>query len=469
VGDVAELMKQYSVPPRMRAEFMRGLEVEWEHAATVNYHLGTIAQIVCDHLGEDPHYYSNLRRAHREFRKNPLVLADYRSYCEDIADLYDDLPEFDEKEAWRWDVLIDHIERFYDKIRQKVDVQFVDGQPYDDAEQMRTEVASTGVLLISKEANEHPVWTPMQNLKFRAVHDYVVHIMPGKNAPDFSRRGEIRAYNLHRKLVPHDAIPALFTEVAGQACYANARGEFPVQKIAVFDNVDFYNVGEIGGEKVTRRFEAEDREMVPRKNPPLPSDFFGFDTFDTEAEDTEYIPTLRDTLQRGDVIRAGSSRWVVVRAPKGSSAIFLYKFPSKNRKMYTMFLRETGLGEDDWEIHEINGLGDNIAFIAKGHPDDITVEEGAGLVQLGDRRSNPQKRWPRGSQIQTLIFDRDMFTPAQAKNWAVDNEFKTSKVDLQPNTIRLRQIAPSRFDSRYGFRTIQITDGVQATVGVPLE
>ena len=210
--------------------------------------------------------------------------------------------------------------------------------------------------------------------------------------------------------------------------------------------------------------EKQLEKTMRRKNPLLPGDFFGFDTFDTEDEDTEHIPTLRDTLQRGDVIRAGGSRWTVVRSPKGSFTISLYKFPSKKRKMYRM-----ALGEDVWEIHEINGLGDNIAFIAKGHPDDITVEEAAGLVQLGDRRSNPQKRWPRGSRIQTLIFDRDMFTPAQAKNWAVDNEFKTSKVDLQPNTIRLRQIAPSRFDSRYGFRTIQITDGVQATVGVPLE
>ena len=337
VGDVAELMKQYSVPPRMRAEFMRGLEVEWEHAATVNYHLGTIAQIVCDHLGEDPHYYRNLRRAHRENPQPERVdFARYEEYARGLSD--------DQIEYALQDILetIPHAT----SLDREYDTSWREGKYLDQA----------SVLV------------------------------------------------------------------------------------------------------------KEQRRRGLRKNPLLPSDFFGFDTFDTEDEDTEYTPTLRDTLQRGDVVRAGGSRWVVVHTPKGSFDIFLYKFPSKNRKMYTMLL-----GEDVWEIHEINGLGDNIAFIAKGHPDDITVEEGAGLVQLGDRRSNPQKRWPRGSQIQTLIFDRDMFTPAQAKNWAVDNEFKTSKVDLQPNTIRLRQIAPSRFDSRYGFRTIQITDGVQATVGVPLE
>lgn len=198
-------------------------------------------------------------------RKNPLVLSDYRSYCDSIADMYDALPAFDEDEAWRWDVLIEHIERFYEKLRKQVKVKFVPGQPYEDAEGMREQVLASGVLLISKDANEHPLWTPTQNLKFRAVHDYVGHILPGARGPDFSRRGEMRAYNLHRKLVPKDAIPALFTEVAGQACYANARGEFPTQKIAVFPDVDFYRIGEVHGEKVDKPFVGLDRELIPRK------------------------------------------------------------------------------------------------------------------------------------------------------------------------------------------------------------
>jgi hypothetical protein len=75
------------------------------------------------------------------------------------------------------------------------------------------------------------------------VHDYIVHILPGARGPDFTRRGEIRAYNLHRRLAPKDAWPALFTEVLAQACYKNARGEFPVQKVAVLHDFDFFNVG----------------------------------------------------------------------------------------------------------------------------------------------------------------------------------------------------------------------------------
>lgn len=167
-------------------------------------------------------------------RLNPLRIEDTEDFCREVADAYDRLPMWEDNEIWRWELLRDSVERMYDQMVQKVDVEFVEGQPYDTAEQMRDEVKRTGVLKISTDFNEHPFFTPLENLKFRAVHDYVVHIIPGDRGPDFSRRGELRAYNLHRRLAPPDAWPALFTEVAAQACYANARGEFPVQKVAVF-------------------------------------------------------------------------------------------------------------------------------------------------------------------------------------------------------------------------------------------
>lgn len=182
-------------------------------------------------------------RKKRRKRKNPLRLAGYDDFCAELADAYDAAPAFDPREAWRWDVLMDSVERMYDQVARQVEVRFVDGQPYETADQMRKEVASTGVLEISREGNVHPLWTPEQNLKFRAVHDYVVHILPGEGGPDFGPRGELRAYNLHRRLTPPDAWPALFTEVAAQACYVNAKGSFPVQKIAVLPQFDFYNVG----------------------------------------------------------------------------------------------------------------------------------------------------------------------------------------------------------------------------------
>lgn len=210
-------------------------------------------------------------------RDNPLILADYGSYCDIVADRYEDAPDFDEDEAWRWDLLIKSTEDFYDKMLHEVDVVFVDGQPYGSAEEMAELVDETGVLEVSKDYNEHPIFTKLQNLKFRAVHDYIVHIL-GKSS--FTRRGEIRAYNLHRRLAPRDTWPALFTEVAAQACYANSHGEFhPVQKIAILPGIDFYRVGNIEGYEVKdRKLQAPrrypEREMFPpsyaphaRKNP----------------------------------------------------------------------------------------------------------------------------------------------------------------------------------------------------------
>ena len=191
--------------------------------------------------------------------RNPIRLrgpAEVRAYCEQIVQRYDDLPMLQPEEVWRWELLGDHVERMYKRILKQVDVQYVDGQPYDTAEQMRDEVRRTGIMYISRDFNEHPVFSPDLNLKFRAVHDYVVHVAPGAAGPDFSERGELRAYNLHRRLAPPDSWPALFTEVAAQACYANIRGEFPVQKVAVFEAVDFYNVGLFDTPLAAKRLKA---------------------------------------------------------------------------------------------------------------------------------------------------------------------------------------------------------------------
>jgi len=183
-------------------------------------------------------------RGYAETRIAKLTLKNYEKFCDTVADRYDSLPAMQEDQKWRWDKLAKHIEKFYDQIQSRVKIEYVEGQPYDDAEEMVKKVKDTGTMQISKDFNEHPVFTPEQNLKFRAVHDYIVHIMNADKGIDFSRKGEIKAYNLHRKLAPKDTWPALFSEVAAQACYANSRGEFPEQKISVLPMFDPVNVGD---------------------------------------------------------------------------------------------------------------------------------------------------------------------------------------------------------------------------------
>jgi hypothetical protein len=83
-----------------------------------------------------------------------------------------------------------------------------------------------------------------------------------------------------------------------------------------------------------------------------------------------------------------------------------------------------------------------------------------------EARENPSRRFPRSTTVQSLIFDKDYFTKSQAKRWAAQNEFVSTGVDTKENTYRIRQHDPSDF-ARGTFRTISLTDGVQAVIGMP--
>lgn len=82
-----------------------------------------------------------------------------------------------------------------------------------------------------------------------------------------------------------------------------------------------------------------------------------------------------------------------------------------------------------------------------------------------EARENPE-RFPRSTVVQSLIFDKDYFTKSQAKRWAAQNEFVSTGVDTKENTYRIRQYDPSDF-ARGTFRTIALSDGVQAVIGMP--
>jgi hypothetical protein len=111
-----------------------------------------------------------------------------------------------------------------------------------------------------------------------------------------------------------------------------------------------------------------------RRNSALPP---GFDAFDVDDGD-DYAARLTDTLRRGDVLRIGRTRWVVVRDPRGNVEVELYKFPSRQQKMYRALI-----SGGEVEIFEINGVGDRIAKVLDASEADVQVERGAGRDQLG--------------------------------------------------------------------------------------
>ena len=71
------------------------------------------------------------------------------------------------------------------------------------------------------------------------------------------------------------------------------------------------------------------------------------------------------------------------------------------------------------------------------------------------------------TDIQTLLFDRDVFSAALAKAWAKGHGFRYGKVESTDNFHRFRQHDPSLYRPST-FRTIELTEGVKAVVGVPL-
>lgn len=76
-----------------------------------------------------------------------------------------------------------------------------------------------------------------------------------------------------------------------------------------------------------------------------------------------------------------------------------------------------------------------------------------------------------GMVVQSLMFDKNKFTETSATAWAKSHGFKVMKfevgkpgVDVEANTIRVRQRNSGDFDSK-SFRTFKLTDGVQAVGG----
>lgn len=161
-------------------------------------------------------------------------------YAKAVADAYEAAPLYQKSAEPSYRALAASIEKIFKQILSKVDVQFVPGQPYADDKEMSEKVKKTGILYISTDYNEHPFFNAEQNLKFRAVHDWFSHIATGA---EFSQRGELKAYNAQAKVTTKAALPALFTEVIGQAAYATTYGDFPPQKVAILPGFDYENVG----------------------------------------------------------------------------------------------------------------------------------------------------------------------------------------------------------------------------------
>ena len=202
---------------------------------------------------EPPDYLKDLKLTFPEKKINERLALKpgpkgWELYRELIAKAYADAPEYDPDAASSFKNLEPFINNMFKKIQSRVDVEFVDYDPYENDQDMRKQVAETGVLKIWEGGTQHPIFSHETNLKLRAVHDYMAHIQAiGSSGTGFDMKGEIQAYNTHLKTIPPSSAGALFTEVVGQASFFLTYGYFPEQKIAFLPGFDYFNIGIVDG------------------------------------------------------------------------------------------------------------------------------------------------------------------------------------------------------------------------------
>lgn len=187
----------------------------------------------------------------KNFRQHITEQMNTRSFAERVCQIYMAAPVVNEDIVPSYMQLLSHIRFAFAKLEEKIEIQFVKEDPYSSMEEMRNDVRQNKTLKVYTGFNSHPMidrgqWDPEDNLKFRAVHDYIGHSI--KKAA-FDYEGEIKTYHNHKKFLKGSPLifPALFCEILGQASCTEVNGEFPIQKIVDFrglidfDTLEFSN------------------------------------------------------------------------------------------------------------------------------------------------------------------------------------------------------------------------------------
>jgi hypothetical protein len=94
----------------------------------------------------------------------------------------------------------------------------------------------------------------------------------------------------------------------------------------------------------------------------------------------------------------------------------------------------------------------------------LSAQDAAHRAKLARNAAKRRKhRCPIGTQIQTLIFPKLVYTSTQARLWARRHGYKSAKIDETADTFRMRQHPPGRYH-KDSFRTISLGT-VSAVIG----
>lgn len=139
----------------------------------------------------------------------PLVTECYTRFAEQVEDQY------------RW-------------LLREVRVSFTDDDPYADASELFRDIRRGSFAVYATQADQaHPLLSPEQNNRFRAVHDYFGHYRSGRG---FDRHGEEAAWVCHSMMFAGQARRAMTSETRGQSSafvWVNGGREFPPQRAVI--------------------------------------------------------------------------------------------------------------------------------------------------------------------------------------------------------------------------------------------
>ena len=179
--------------------------------------------------------------------------ADWLKWAARLTEAYDARPVIESSMRKSYDALNESNHKMYKQILSKVDVEFVDDDPYRNYKTMEQEVFKTNKLKIFKGGSKHPFFSEEDNWIFRTVHDYLGHLAGHFK---FSLQGELSAYQKHVKIAPVAARPALFCEVPAQIAYYYTKHTFVTnQKACHLYGFDFVNLGIIDETEYLKNFE----------------------------------------------------------------------------------------------------------------------------------------------------------------------------------------------------------------------
>jgi len=224
---------------------------------------------------------------------------DLLAYAIVVAEAYNEKPRMEKDAIPSYTVLANAVEKSLGQVKSKADVSYSSEDPYKtDQELMHDVVKNRSLKVWTGASDTHPMFTPEMNHKFRAVHDYFAHVLPNYSSIQktgtpkshrFTLRGEFSAFLSHSKTLPPAAIPAMFTEVIGQATYNVITGGFPEQKVIILDGFDYRKVGIMTGQRQAR-FNELKTIITDESQSSIPTNLNGFVLNKSEIDWKAFTP-----------------------------------------------------------------------------------------------------------------------------------------------------------------------------------